>query len=50
MSFVSMCQIQGMACGAAVQLALSCDIIIATNNAKFSLPALNSGQIYYNIF
>jgi len=35
--------VQGMCCGSAVELILGCDLRIAAENAKFSLPEVNFG-------
>lgn len=43
--FLVLACIQGFAFGGGLELALACDLIVATNNAKFSLPELNLGLI-----
>ena len=37
--------VQGVAFGGGMELALGCDLILASKNAKFSLPELNLGLI-----
>src|SRR5699024_5993492 len=44
-SKVTIAVVQGFALGGGCELALSCDIRIATENAKFGLPELNLGII-----
>ncbi len=37
--------VQGIACGGGLELALSCDLILATETASFALPEIRSGTV-----
>ena len=37
--------INGIACGGGLELALSCDIILAADHARFALPEIRSGTV-----
>ena len=37
--------VNGICCGGGLELALSCDLILASSNATFALPEINSGTI-----
>lgn len=39
------CAVNGICCGGGLELALSCDLIIASNNATFALPEIRSGTV-----
>ncbi len=39
------CAVNGICCGGGLELALSCDLIIATDNATFALPEIRSGTV-----
>lgn len=39
------CAINGICCGGGLELALSCDLLIASNNATFALPEIRSGTV-----
>jgi len=37
--------VNGICCGGGLELALSCDLILASNNATFALPEIRSGTV-----
>ena len=37
--------INGICCGGGLEIALSCDIILAAEHATFALPEINSGTV-----
>jgi crotonobetainyl-CoA hydratase len=37
--------VQGIACGGGLELALSCDLVLATETASFALPEIRSGTV-----
>ena len=39
------CAVQGICCGGGFELALSCDLILASTNASFALPEIRSGTV-----
>lgn len=39
------CAVQGICCGGGLELALSCDLILATDTATFALPEIRSGTV-----
>ena len=39
------CAVQGICCGGGFELALSCDLILASTNATFALPEIRSGTV-----
>ncbi len=39
------CAVNGICCGGGFELALSCDLILATNTASFALPEIRSGTV-----
>ena len=39
------CAVNGICCGGGLELALSCDLILASSNATFALPEIRSGTI-----
>ncbi len=39
------CAVNGICCGGGLELALSCDLIVATNTASFALPEIRSGTV-----
>ena len=39
------CAVNGICCGGGLELALSCDLIIASDNATFALPEIQSGTV-----
>lgn len=39
------CAVNGICCGGGLELALSCDIILASDNATFALPEIRSGTV-----
>ena len=39
------CAVNGICCGGGLELALSCDLIVASDNATFALPEIQSGTV-----
>ena len=39
------CAVNGICCGGGLELALSCDLILASNAASFALPEIHSGTV-----
>lgn len=39
------CAVNGICCGGGLELALSCDLIMASDNASFALPEIRSGTV-----
>ena len=39
------CAVNGVCCGGGVEIALSCDIILAAEHATFALPEIKSGTV-----
>ncbi|MGB1250038.1 MAG: carnitinyl-CoA dehydratase [Candidatus Promineifilaceae bacterium] len=39
------CAVNGICCGGGLEIALSCDLILASNNASFALPEIRSGTV-----
>ncbi len=39
------CAVNGICCGGGLELALSCDLILASHNATFALPEIRSGTV-----
>ena len=39
------CAVNGICCGGGLELALSCDLILASNNSTFALPEIRSGTV-----
>ncbi len=39
------CAVNGICCGGGLEVALSCDLIIASDNASFALPEIRSGTV-----
>jgi len=39
------CAVNGICCGGGLELALSCDLILAADNASFALPEIRSGTV-----
>lgn len=39
------CAVNGICCGGGLELALSCDLILAANTATFALPEIRSGTV-----
>ena len=39
------CAVNGICCGGGLELALSCDLIIASENSSFALPEIRSGTV-----
>ncbi len=39
------CAVNGICCGGGLELALSCDLILATESATFALPEIRSGTV-----
>ncbi|MDR0810167.1 MAG: crotonobetainyl-CoA hydratase [Gemmobacter sp.] len=39
------CAVQGICCGGGLELALSCDLILASSRATFALPEIRSGTV-----
>ena len=39
------CGVNGICCGGGLELALSCDLILASNTASFALPEIRSGTV-----
>ena len=39
------CAVNGICCGGGLEIALSCDLILASENASFALPEIRSGTV-----
>jgi crotonobetainyl-CoA hydratase len=39
------CAVNGICCGGGLELALSCDLILASSNATFAMPEIQSGTV-----
>ena len=39
------CAVNGICCGGGLEIALSCDLILASENATFALPEIRSGTV-----
>lgn len=39
------CAVNGICCGGGLEIALSCDLIVASDNASFALPEIRSGTV-----
>ena len=39
------CAVNGICCGGGLEIALSCDLILASDNATFALPEIKSGTV-----
>lgn len=39
------CAVNGICCGGGLEIALSCDLILASDNATFALPEIRSGTV-----
>ena len=39
------CAVNGICCGGGLEIALSCDLILAADHARFALPEIRSGTI-----
>lgn len=39
------CAVNGICCGGGLEMALSCDLILASDNATFALPEIRSGTV-----
>ena len=39
------CAVNGICCGGGLELALSCDLIVASENSSFALPEIRSGTV-----
>ncbi|MBX2836354.1 MAG: crotonobetainyl-CoA hydratase [Gammaproteobacteria bacterium] len=39
------CAVNGICCGGGLEIALSCDLIVASENATFALPEIRSGTV-----
>ena len=39
------CAVNGICCGGGLELALSCDLLLASDNASFALPEIRSGTV-----
>lgn len=39
------CAVNGICCGGGLEIALSCDLIVASDNATFALPEIRSGTV-----
>lgn len=39
------CAVNGICCGGGLEVALSCDLILASDNASFALPEIRSGTV-----
>ena len=39
------CAVNGICCGGGLEVALSCDLILASNTASFALPEIRSGTV-----
>ncbi len=40
-----LCAVNGICCGGGLELALSCDLILCSDNATFALPEIRSGTV-----